>query len=246
MVQGSVRQRSKGSYEVRVYLSRDLLTGKQRYATRTVRGGKRDAQRIMREMLTAADTGKLGWVDTTVGHLLERWFEQAQTDFSPNTVTDTRAYLDRTLLPGLGHLPLAKLGAADLDRFYLQLRTNGGPTSQPQTAATISTAPTWSMSPLRSFATRTGPSGSAASEPTRPRSATPRSTPRHQSTATSPTSQRSKQRSSPGSICASSEAVAEPAANTLPPSPTSSLIDPSTPSDPVDQATLECSDNRLA
>ncbi len=118
---------AKGSFEVRVYLGRDLVTGKQRYASRTVRGGKREPQRVMREMITAVGAGKFGRVDTTVGHLLERWFEQTQTELSPDTVTETGSYLDRIVLPGIGHLPLAKLGPAEVDRFYVQLRTNGGP-----------------------------------------------------------------------------------------------------------------------
>jgi len=39
---GFMRQRG-ASWELRVYLGRDPLTGKKRYATRTVRGGKRGA-----------------------------------------------------------------------------------------------------------------------------------------------------------------------------------------------------------
>ena len=136
-VRGSIRQRSAGSFEVRVYMGRDLLTGKERYASRTVRGGKREAQRVMREMVIAAEAGKHGKVDTTVGHLLEEWFEHARLDFSPSTARETRGYLDRTLLPRLGHMPLDRLGAAELDRFYWQLRTDGGTAGAPSAPATI-------------------------------------------------------------------------------------------------------------
>ena len=42
-MKGFMRQRG-ASWELRVYLGIDPLTGKKRYATRTVRGGKREAQ----------------------------------------------------------------------------------------------------------------------------------------------------------------------------------------------------------
>ena len=42
-MKGFMRQRGV-SWELRVFLGHDPLTGKKRYATRTVRGGKREAQ----------------------------------------------------------------------------------------------------------------------------------------------------------------------------------------------------------
>lgn len=122
---------------MRVYVGIDVLTGKQRYASRTVRGGKRDAQRAMHDMAMGAQGGRWGRTEATVGELLERWFEQAQADFSPKTVKETRGFLDRTILPGLGHVPLAKLKPAELDRFYRQLRASGGSGGKPLAPGTI-------------------------------------------------------------------------------------------------------------
>jgi integrase len=45
------------SWEVRVYLGRDSVTGKERYATKTVKGGKRDAERCLSEMISEAKNG---------------------------------------------------------------------------------------------------------------------------------------------------------------------------------------------
>ena len=50
-MKGFMRQRSD-AWELRVYLGTDPVTRKQRYATRTVRGGKRVAQRALAEMVT--------------------------------------------------------------------------------------------------------------------------------------------------------------------------------------------------
>ena len=52
-MKGFLRQRGD-AWELRVYLGTDQVTGKQRYATRTVRGGKRQAQRVLNEMVTTA------------------------------------------------------------------------------------------------------------------------------------------------------------------------------------------------
>ncbi len=50
-----MRQRGSGSWEFRVYMGTDPESGKRRYATRTVRGTKRAAQRALVEL--ADDVG---------------------------------------------------------------------------------------------------------------------------------------------------------------------------------------------
>ena len=74
------------AWELRVYLGIDPVTRKQRYATRTFRGGKREAQRLLAEMVLEAERGLAVRTTATVGELLEAWFELAQHDFSPKTV----------------------------------------------------------------------------------------------------------------------------------------------------------------
>ncbi len=129
-------QRGK-SWQLRVYRGRDAVTGKKRWATRTVRGGKREAQRALSAMVAEADRGTLARTDTTVGELLERWFDQAKEDFSPKTVVETRGFLDRNLLPALGPVPLGKLKPDALDRYYRSLRLGDGNGGRPLAPATI-------------------------------------------------------------------------------------------------------------
>lgn len=111
-----MRQRG-GSWELRAYVGRDGVTGKKRWVTRTVRGGKREAERALAALVAEADRGNLKNTTATVEDLLERWFEHARGDFSPSTERETRSIIDRTLLPGLGSIPLARLEVADIDRF---------------------------------------------------------------------------------------------------------------------------------
>ena len=135
-MKGFMRQRG-ASWELRVFLGYDPVTGKQRYSYRTVHGGKRDAQRALAEMITEADKGLVARTNATVEDLLEAWFELAAADFSPTTVKETRGYMDRSLLPMLGHRQLAKLKPAEIDAFYQRLRASGGVRGQPLAPATI-------------------------------------------------------------------------------------------------------------
>ncbi|MFK8025030.1 MAG: tyrosine-type recombinase/integrase, partial [Ilumatobacter sp.] len=135
-MKGFMRQRGN-SWELRVFLGRDPVTGKKRYATKTVRGGKREAQTTLAEMVTDAERGFTASTTATVGELLEAWFEFAAPDFSPKTVRETRGYIDRSLLPGLGSKSLAKLKPAQLDAFYRRLIESGGSGGRPLAPGTV-------------------------------------------------------------------------------------------------------------
>ena len=133
---GHIRKRGD-AWELRVYVGVDAVTGKKRYATKSIRGGKRDAERALVELAADAQRGKLSRTNTTVAELLDAWFDQASQDFSPKTVVETRGFIDRNLRPALGTVPLTRLKAADLDRYYTRLLKNGGQAGQPLSPATI-------------------------------------------------------------------------------------------------------------
>ncbi|MDQ6727297.1 MAG: N-terminal phage integrase SAM-like domain-containing protein [Actinomycetota bacterium] len=115
-MQGFTRQRGS-SWELRVYVGRDAVTGRKRSISRTFKGGKR-AQRALAALVAEADRGPWPAPTATVGELLEEWLAHASPGFSPKNAKETRGVLDRNLLPYLGKVPLSKLGAADLDRLY--------------------------------------------------------------------------------------------------------------------------------
>ena len=135
-MKGFMRQRGD-SWELRVYLGTDPVTGKQRYASRTVRGGKRVAQRMLAELVTEAERDLLVRTNATAGELIEAWLEQATRDFSPKTVKETRGFIDRNLLPTIGAVPLSRLKASDLDRLYRRLQTAGGADGGALSPATV-------------------------------------------------------------------------------------------------------------
>ena len=120
-MKGFMRQRGS-AWELRVFVGSDAVTGKKRYTTKTVRGGKREAQRALAQMVTDAELGLSARTSATVAELVERWFEFATSEFSPKTVKETRGMLDRYVTPALGAVSLSKLRAHDLDRFYRDRR----------------------------------------------------------------------------------------------------------------------------
>ncbi|MGH9276900.1 MAG: tyrosine-type recombinase/integrase [Acidimicrobiales bacterium] len=120
-----------------MYAGRDAVTGRKRYVTKTVKGGKREAQQALAAIVTESASGAGVSTKATVGELLDEWFALASPGFSPKCVLETRGILDRNLLPFLGPVSLSGLGADDLDRFYLRLREKGGRAGRPLAPAAI-------------------------------------------------------------------------------------------------------------
>ena len=123
---GSMRQRGRDSWQLRVHAGRDPLNGRKRYLERTFRGTKREASKALAALIVEAErltpqAAKKG----TVEDLLREWLEHASSSFSPRTVSTTRQYMETAIIPGIGAIPVAKLTPADLDRFYRQLLKHG-------------------------------------------------------------------------------------------------------------------------
>lgn len=121
-----MRERSAGVWEVRAEAGRDPLTGKRRQISRTVRGSKRDAEKVLNALVAEADRGDAQGTDATFQALTDRWLEQAGPDLSPTTLRRYRDLLRLHILPGLGPAPIHKIKTADLDRLYIGLVTERG------------------------------------------------------------------------------------------------------------------------
>lgn len=135
-MRGSMRQRSEGSWELRVFLGREPPTGRRQYVTKTVRGTKREAQRALAALVAGpAPTGPVAAL--TAGQMLERWFEHAEGRLSPSTAAHTRVVLDAHLLPHIGDTPLRKLTTAKIDALYGLLSERGGRGGRPLAPATV-------------------------------------------------------------------------------------------------------------
>src|SRR5437764_13855191 len=123
---GHIRQRSPGSFEIRYSLGADPATGRRRIATTTVRGTRKDAEKELRRLLRALDTGE--HVDPnriSVRDWLSSWLTAVRSEVAPKTHERYGEIVNHFLAPALGNLPLAKLAPVHLQEAYNGLATGG-------------------------------------------------------------------------------------------------------------------------
>lgn len=126
MAKGTIRQRSAGSWELKYDLGTDPLTGRRRTKYETVRGSKRDAQRVLRDRINAAEDGTLGDAGKmTVGEWLAEWLAQAKHSTSAKTHERYTEIVQGHLIPGLGAIALAKLSPAAIQSYYAKALESG-------------------------------------------------------------------------------------------------------------------------
>jgi hypothetical protein len=74
MSAGHIRRRGKASWELKYDVGRDLVTGKRITKTKNVKGTKRDAERGLRNLLSAVDNGSFADAGrVTLGAWLDQW-----------------------------------------------------------------------------------------------------------------------------------------------------------------------------
>jgi integrase len=123
---GSIWSPRHGVWVARIDAGRDPVTGKRRQISRTIRGSKRDAQKVLNEMAVEADRGRFTGTSTTFRQLSDRWLEMAKNDLSPLTLRRYRGLLDKSILPAIGDLPVKNIEAIDLDQLYNGLQKRAG------------------------------------------------------------------------------------------------------------------------
>jgi integrase len=137
IVRGSIRQRGRESFELRVYAGTDPDSKKRRWVTRTVHGGRADALRELKVLATHANLAPAVGARMTVGELLDLWFARGRTGWSPTTVRNIGSIIERHLKPELGDLLVGDLTAVMVDQFYEHLRTEGRIGGKPLAIGTV-------------------------------------------------------------------------------------------------------------
>lgn len=121
---GHIRERSPNAFEIRYSLGIDPATGKRRTATATVRGSRKDADRELRRLLRAVDTGEhVNPNRITVRGWLATWLAAIRAEVAPRTHERYGEIVVNFLTPTLDNLPLAKLAR----RIYRTLTALGPP-----------------------------------------------------------------------------------------------------------------------
>ena len=126
-MKGSIRQRSKGSWEIFYDMGADPVTGRRRQKSQTVKGTKRDAQRILREVLLSLEQGSyVKPTKITVGEWLSQWLKDY---VSMNTTDRTQEHYSSTvkchLMPSLGKIILADLQPQHIQSYYADKLSKG-------------------------------------------------------------------------------------------------------------------------
>ena len=87
-MKGHLRRRGN-AWELRAYVGIDPITNRQKYLTRTFRGGEREADEALARFTNEVSGGGHAAQDTTVGDLIRQWLDLAHHDLSPSTVRGT-------------------------------------------------------------------------------------------------------------------------------------------------------------
>jgi integrase len=114
----TIRQRKRGVWEVRVFAGRDA-DGKPVQISRTVRGGKKDAERVANELAlkpVRADGRR------TVGDLLTEWRSLKDSTWAPYTRRDNESRCRAIASDRIAKVPVARLQVSDIDQWIVRLR----------------------------------------------------------------------------------------------------------------------------
>jgi integrase len=126
-MRGSIRQRSKGSWEIAIDIGRDPATGKRLRHFESIKGTKKVAQQRMHELLHTLEQGAyVGPSRRTVAQFFEEWLEDyARTNTAPRTYERYEDIVRIHLIPALGSLPLLTLQPQHIQKYYSQALESG-------------------------------------------------------------------------------------------------------------------------
>ncbi len=122
---GSIRQRGKASWQLTVYVGYDTKARKRRYASKTVQGTKRDAERALAKFVTEiAEGGRVATGPISVEQVLTQWLAARGPQLAPSTSDRYRVAIK--LIPeALKKMPVAKLRAHHIEDLYADLLVSG-------------------------------------------------------------------------------------------------------------------------
>lgn len=140
-MRGHIKKRTEDSWTVVLYLGRDPSTGKRRYKWITVKGTRKEAERVLAEALIRVERREYGTAPLrlTTGQYIMQWLEAIAGYLKPGTVRSYSVHLKR-LVPFLGQIPLAKLTALDVQQALAALPQDLAPATRRATFDTLGTA----------------------------------------------------------------------------------------------------------
>ena len=123
---GSIRLKREPDYwEVRAYAGTDPVSGKDRYTSRTVRGGRRDAEKLLAQLVAKLDregpTTRHTLSELLTSHIdhLEHRGREART------IEGYRSIAAQVKKDRIGKMAVGDIGVKTVDDFYVRLKTRG-------------------------------------------------------------------------------------------------------------------------
>src|SRR4249919_2423767 len=110
----TLREKRPGVWEVRVFTGNDSR-GRPTQLSRTVHGGKRDAQRVAAELEVGPGRASPG--GRSVGDVLDAWVEQSLDTWAPSSARDQQSRVRAIKKDQITRLPLARLSVGDVERW---------------------------------------------------------------------------------------------------------------------------------
>jgi integrase/predicted nucleotidyltransferase len=108
-------------WEIRVFTGRDS-SGRPTQISRTVRGTKREAQRVAATLESRPPSNAAG---RTVTDVLTAWRDVNQPAWAESTRRDYESRIARIESDPLAAMPVARLGVADVERWHARMRKTG-------------------------------------------------------------------------------------------------------------------------
>jgi integrase len=102
----------------------DPVTGKPSYLAETVKGtdraGKKRAEKLLTKLQAQVDQQRSPSSSVSLNHAINEWLRAS--DIEPTTRPGYVGYIERTIRPALGTVPINKLSARMLETLYAELR----------------------------------------------------------------------------------------------------------------------------
>lgn len=117
-----MREKQPGVWEVRVFTGNDVR-GRPTQISRTVRGSKRDAQRMAAQL--EVGPGSASPAGRRVEDVLDAWIDQNIDTWAPASARDQQSRVRSIKQDKIARIPIAQLSIADVERWHTRLRRAG-------------------------------------------------------------------------------------------------------------------------
>lgn len=122
---GTIKNIGKNKWLVRLYFG-TKASGKRDYRSKTVFGTRKDAEKVLVEMIRLKQSGNSPSKSSiTYGEYMEKWLEGKEHDVKPKTLKDYKNHNRIHIRPYLGNYTLQKISRDDIQSFAKELDSKG-------------------------------------------------------------------------------------------------------------------------